>query len=267
MGDHVPPSPGRPGRALSTLGGQAQPETEPEPEFESELEPEPAKRSWAGSWPDLFVRRIARLLVSLWLLITASFLLIHLIPGDPVRASMGPATPQETIDARRAALGLDDPLILQYFSYLRKTLTGDFGVSIASGLPVSDIVAVRLPATLELAFIGFAVTMAIAVPLGMVVAVMTRGGRRPAAQVAFASTTILLGSVPGFLLAVILVYFFAVQWHILPVAGHQTAASYVLPVTALALGTAASMARIVRAETMSVLGDGFIRTARSKRLS
>ena len=117
-------------------------------------------------WVRFAVRRLGRLLVSLWVLVTASFLMIHLIPGDPVRAALGPTAPAELVAANREALGLDDPLWQQYGHYLHDLFTGDLGTSMISKLPVSDVIAQRLPATLELAGLAFLVAVAVAVPPG-----------------------------------------------------------------------------------------------------
>lgn len=217
-------------------------------------------------WVTFAARRAGRLLVSLWVLVTAAFLMIHLIPGDPVRAALGPAAPQELVDARRQALGLDDPLWLQYAHYLRDLFTGHLGSSMTSGLPVSDIVSDRLPATLALACLAFLLAVAVSVPLGLAMAVLTRGGRRRGHELVFTSTSVLLATVPEFLLAVGLVYLFGVHLGWLPVAGRTGAGSYVLPVLSLAVGPAAILVRILRVETLSVLGADYIRTARAKRL-
>ncbi|MFF2502560.1 ABC transporter permease [Streptomyces sp. NPDC058067] len=217
-------------------------------------------------WLSFAVRRFGRFAVSLWVLITTAFLMIQLIPGDPVRAALGLTASVELVNARRAALGLDDPLWLQYVHYLGGLITGDFGTSMNSGQPVAGVIGDRLPATLQLALPAFAVVIAVAIPLGLLFAVLTRGGRRRGGELAFTSTTVLLAAVPEFLLAVALVAFFAVQLGWFPVAGSEGAGSLVLPVIALALGPASVLARIVRVETLSVLGNDFIRTARAKRL-
>ncbi|RVU23172.1 ABC transporter permease [Streptomyces antnestii] len=228
---------------------------------------EVAPAGWRGSpWLSFAVRRFGRFAVSLWVLITTAFLMIQLIPGDPVRAALGLTAPVELVNARRAALGLDDPLWLQYVHYLGGLITGDFGTSMNSGQPVAEVIGDRLPATLQLALPAFAVVIAVAIPLGLLFAVLTRGGRRRGGELAFTSTTVLLAAVPEFLLAVALVAFFAVQLGWFPVAGSEGAGSLVLPVIALALGPASVLARIVRVETLSVLGNDFIRTARAKRL-
>ncbi|MGW4832924.1 ABC transporter permease [Amycolatopsis japonica] len=217
-------------------------------------------------WLSFAVRRLGRFAISLWVLITTAFLMIQLIPGDPVRAALGLTAPVELVNARRAALGLDDPLWLQYVHYLGGLVTGDFGTSMTSGQPVSEVIGDRLPATLELALPAFAAVIAVAIPLGLLFAVLTRGGRRRGGELAFTSTTVLLAAIPEFLLAVALVAFFSVQLGWFPVAGNADASSFVLPVIALALGPASVLARIVRVETLSVLGNDFIRTARAKRL-
>ena len=217
-------------------------------------------------WVRFAVRRAGRLLFSLWVLVTASFLMIHLIPGDPVRAALGPTAPAELVAARRASLGLDDPLLVQYLATLRGVLTGDFGVSISTQLPVADVIAQRLPSTLALAVLALVVALVVAVPLGGVMGVVTRGGRARGRELAFSTTSVVVGALPEFLLGVGLVWIFAVELGWLPVAGRQGPASFVLPVLALALGPAAALARIMRVEVLAVLEADYLRTARAKRL-
>ncbi|MGH3447991.1 MAG: ABC transporter permease [Nocardioidaceae bacterium] len=217
-------------------------------------------------WLRFAVRRTGRLLASVWVLMTAAFLMIHLIPGDPVRAALGMTAPKSLVESRREALGLNDPLWEQYGHYFHGVFTGDLGTSLSSGLPVTDVIGTRLPATAELAVLAFLVAMAVSIPLGLGMAVLTRGGRRPRSELTFASTTIVLGAIPEFLLAVAFIYVFAVSLPLLPVAGRAGAVSYVLPVLALSVGPAAILSRIVRVESLAVLGTDYIRTARAKRL-
>jgi peptide/nickel transport system permease protein len=217
-------------------------------------------------WVRFAGRRGGRLLVSLWVLVTASFAMIHLIPGDPVRAALGPTAPAALVAARRASLGLDDPLWTQYLHYLRGVVTGDLGTSLSSRLPVSQVIGQRLPATVQMAVLAFVVALLIAVPLGVLMGVLTRGGRRRGGELAFSATSVVVGSVPEFLLGVGLVYLFGVTLGVLPVAGRDGPSSYVLPVLALALGPAAALARIMRVEMLAVLQTDYVRTARAKRL-
>ena len=226
----------------------------------------PLPRWSENAWVRFAVRRAGRLVVSVWVLITASFLMIHLIPGDPVRAALGPTAPAELVRARRASLGLDDPLLTQYLHYLRGVFTGDLGTSMTSQLPVSELISQRLPATLALAVLAFLTAVAIAIPVGAVMGALTRGGRARRSELAFTSTSMVLGTIPEFLLGVALVYVFAVHLGWFPVAGRDGAASYVLPVLSLAVAPAAALARILRVDMVAVLQADFVRTARAKRL-
>ncbi|WP_430647805.1 ABC transporter permease [Agromyces sp. GXS1127] len=224
-------------------------------------------RSWTRNrWARFAVRRGGRLLISLWVLVTAAFLMIHLVPGDPIRGALGPKATPELIEQTRANLGLDAPLWQQYLDFIAGIFTGDLGVSIQYRLPVSDIIADRLPATLALGIAGFIVAVLVAIPLGALVAVATRRGRRRFLEAGFASTSIVLATIPDFLLGVALVWIFGVTLQWLPVAGMDGVDSFVLPVLALAVGPAMILARIVRVELLAVLDADHVRTARAKRL-
>jgi peptide/nickel transport system permease protein len=217
-------------------------------------------------WLRFAARRLGRLVISVWVLVTAAFLMIHLIPGDPVRAALGTTAPPELVNARRLALGLNDPLWLQYVHYIRDLFAGEMGTSMTSGLPVSQVIGDRLPATLELAVYAFLLAVVVSVPLGVVMAVLTRGGRRHRTELTFTSVSVVLAAIPEFLLAVGLVYVFSVQLGWAPVAGRSGPDSYVLPVVSLALGPAAVLTRILRVEMLAVLQADYVRTARAKRL-
>lgn len=220
----------------------------------------------ARPWVRFGVRRFGRLLVSLWVLVTASFAMIHLIPGDPVRGALGPTAPAELVEARRQALGLNDPILTQYLDYLKGLVTGDLGTSLSSRLPVADVVAQRLPATLTLAVLAFVAAVIVAIPLGVAMGVLTRRGHGRRTELAFTTTSIVVATIPDFLIGVGLVYVFGVRLGWLPVAGNDTASAYLLPVISLAIGPAAILARIVRVEMAGVLDADFVRTARAKRL-
>ncbi|WP_240807068.1 ABC transporter permease [Actinomadura geliboluensis] len=224
------------------------------------------QRFWARPWARFGARRLGRLLVSLWVLVTASFAMIHLIPGDPVRGALGPTAPAALVEARRHALGLDQPIPTQYVRYLKGLFSGDLGTSLASQLPVSDVVAQRLPATLLLAGLAFLAAVAVAIPLGVAMGVLTRRGHGRRTELAFTTTSIVVATIPDFLIGVALVYLFGIRLGWSPVAGNETAAAYVLPVLSLAIGPAAILARIVRVEMVAVVEADFVRTARAKRL-
>jgi len=217
-------------------------------------------------WVSFAVRRLGRFALSLIVLVTAAFAMIRLIPGDPVRAALGSQAPQALVDAQRSTLGLDLPLGEQYLRYVGELFAGDLGSSLITRQPVIQIIADRLPATAQLAGIAFVFTLIVAVPLGLAIAVATRDGRRRPVDIGFSSVTGILGAMPEFLLAVGLVFIFAVQLKIFGVAGRTDAASFILPVVALSSGAIAILARLVRVEAARALQEEYVRTARSKRL-
>ncbi|WP_328808131.1 ABC transporter permease [Nonomuraea antri] len=224
---------------------------------------------WAaghGPWAGFLARRAVRLAVSLGVLVTASFGMIHLVPGDPVRAALGPTADPALVAARQHALGLDRPLPEQLWAFLTGLARGRLGESITTEMPVAQIIADRLPATVEIAVPAFLAIMLVGIPLGMAAAVLTRDGRRRRGELAFTSITGLIGAIPEFLLAVGLVALFAVAVPVLPVASRGGPSSYVLPIVALAAVPAVVLARIVRVETLKVLGEDYLRTARAKLL-
>jgi peptide/nickel transport system permease protein len=220
-----------------------------------------------GRWRRFALARAGRLLVSLWVLVTASFLMIHLVPGDPVRAALGINASPELVATVRENLGLNDPLLVQYWHYIANLFSGDLGTSISSRLQVVDIIGTRLPATAALAGLAFVVAVVIAIPSGTGIAVATRGGRRRFLELGFAGTSVAVAAIPDFLIGVLLVWVFAVKLHLFAVAGMAGPASFVLPVLALAIGPAAILSRIMRVEMLAVLDADYVRTARAKRLT
>jgi peptide/nickel transport system permease protein len=222
---------------------------------------------WAGHARSAYaVRRTARLAVSIVLLLTATFFMIHLVPGDPVRTALGPSAPPALVAERTKALGLDKPIVTQYVDYIRNVLHGDFGTTLVTGESVTQVIHDRGPSTLKLGGLAFLVAILVAVPLGVLMAALTRDSRRRSLELGFTATTGAIASIPSFLLAVGLVYLFAVTFQIFPVAGREGVSSYVLPVLALALAPIASLSRIVRVEGLRVLDQDYVRTARGKRL-
>jgi peptide/nickel transport system permease protein len=200
------------------------------------------------------------------LLLTATFLMIHLVPGDPIRASLGPTAPAELVQQKRHDLGLDKSLTTQYVTYVRDVLHGDLGTSLVTGERVTDVIRARFPSTLRLAGLAFLAAIFVSIPLGVAMAALTHGGRRRSVELGFTTTAGAFASVPSFLLAVGLVWLFAVSLRWFPVAGRGGASSYVLPVAALAIAPAAALSRIVRVEGLRVLEQDYMRTARGKRL-
>lgn len=217
-------------------------------------------------WVSFALRRVTRLVVSLAVLVTAAWAMIHAIPGDPVRSALGLTAPQAVVQRERVALGLDKPLYSQYWQFVRGIFEGHLGTSLTYRLPVSQVIGARIPATAEIAGIAFLAVVVVAVPLGVLAGVATRDDRRRRSEVAFSSMTGTVAAVPPFLLAVGLVALFAVGLHLLPVAGRNGPLSYLLPVVSLAAGPAMLLARVIRVETVRVLHEEYMRTARAKRL-
>jgi peptide/nickel transport system permease protein len=218
-------------------------------------------------WVQFALRRLGVLVASVATLAIATFLVTQLVPGDPARAGLGPTAPPSQVEARRAALHLDEPVPTQFVEYVRGVASGDLGHSFASGEPVSEIIGDRFPATARLALLSFAVTILIGLPLGMTMGVLVRGARRRRIDAAFSGATGLMISVPEYLLATGLVALFGVWLDWLPIAGDDSWRSYVLPVIAYSALSTGMVARVARVEMLESLGQEYMLMARSKRLS
>lgn len=191
------------------------------------------------------------------------FAMTWLTPGDPVVAIIGEGAQgisQADKDLLRRQLGLDRPLVEQYFTYVKGIVTGDLGTSIRSRLPVTEEIAKRLPATAELAIAGLSLAVLFGVTLGVLAAIY-RG-----TIVDFFSTVIaLIGvSVPVFWSGFVLMMFFSLDRGWLPASGRGTWQHLVLPAFTIALSSSASIARITRSSMLEILGQDYIRTARAK---
>jgi peptide/nickel transport system permease protein len=213
------------------------------------------------------LRRLGGLLLSFAVLVIVTFLIVPLIPGDPSVIAAGEGATPAQIAAVRAELGLDLPLLTQFLNYVSGVLRLDMGASFISGESVSALIFTRFPFTSEIALLAIVLVLAIAVPLGMTVAILTRGGRNRWLDAGFNFATSLIYSVPQYVVATLLVVVFAVTLRWFPAAGAATLNSLVLPTAALMLGPACVISRIVRRETAAVLEKDYIRTARGWRLS
>lgn len=191
----------------------------------------------------------------------ATFIVGHLT-GDPVALMAPENAPQEAKDELRRHLGLDQPLLTQYARFVGRALTGDLGHSFVQGTSVAGLVAERLPATLQLAFAGFVLSLVIAIPLGIIVALK----RNTVWDFVVTALAMVGQSAPGFWIGLMLIAVFAVELRLLPVSGYGGFAYIVLPAFTLALQSAARLTRLVRASMLEVLGADYVRTARSKGL-
>ncbi|PSL00314.1 peptide/nickel transport system permease protein [Murinocardiopsis flavida] len=212
------------------------------------------------------IRRTGRLVASLLIVVVASFLVIHLVPGDPVRAALGPTAPVGLVENTRADLGLDEPVTRQFADYVAGLLQGDLGTSIQTRQDVAEVIAARFPTTLTLASLGFLVAIAGALPIGMGAALLARTARGRSANPVVSGGLGVLIAVPDFLLSVGLIAVFSVWLGLFSPAGWGDLRSSVLPVLGLSLGPMAYLARIVQVEMIKVLDSTYMTTARAKRL-
>lgn len=204
--------------------------------------------------------------MSLLVMVIISFGMIRVIPGNPVRAQLGITATPEEIRIRTRELGLDKSLLTQLWTYLQHLFTGHLGTSITLQEPVSNIIAARLPNTLELASLAFVVTMVLAITTGLLLGALTHEGKHPRSELSYTAATGLLVTIPEFVLAVVLQYVFGVKLGLLPIAEKSGWTSFIMPVAALSIPPAAALSRLVRVETLSALSRDYMRTARSKRL-
>jgi peptide/nickel transport system permease protein len=210
---------------------------------------------------------LARFVISLWALVTLTFLMVQLVPGDPVRGALGMSATQEDVQRLRGQLHLNDPLPAQYWHYVTSTSSGDLGESIIRQVPVSQIVDAGLWNTVSLVLAAFLVVVVVAIPLGSLGAAASRWRRGRAVDAAFTGATTIGASLPEMVLGVGLVYVFAVSNPWLPIAGNSGLESYVLPAVSLSVVPALTLARVLRSEGRAVLSREYIRTALAKRLS
>ncbi len=205
-------------------------------------------------------KRLLTLVPTVLGVVTLVFAFVHLVPGDPVDVMLGETARPADRAALRAELGLDRPLWAQYTAYLGGVARGDLGRSIAYRRPVAELVAARLPATLELAGWSLLVALVIAVPVGVLAAVRRDTGFDRGSLVAS-----LLGvSMPNFWLGPLLVLAFSVHLGWLPVSGRDGWSSVVLPAITLGTGLAAILARMLRAGLVEVLDAEYLRAARAR---
>lgn len=218
-------------------------------------------------WPAFLLRKAAELLLAIVVLVVITFAIVHLIPGDAARVVAGVDATPEQVEATRVRLGLDRPLVVQFWDYFSGVLTADLGESFRTGRPVGDVIANRLPFTASIALFGIAFTLLVSLALGLTVAGLTRGNRNQWLDSAFGWSTGVILALPVYVIGAVLIVVFAVGWGVLPAAGANSPASYVLPTIAIASGPIASMSRLVRREAAAVLEQDYMRTARGWRIS
>lgn len=208
------------------------------------------------------VRRLVRLAVVILGVSLVTFAILH-ASGDPVSLIM-PEAPESDRAMLRKALGLHDPLPVQFARFVGNTVTGNFGKSFFHhGQSASALVLERMPTTLLLTVLSMALALAVALPVGIYSAV-----RRGRAVDQVATGTVFLGqSMPVFWTGIMLILLFGVHWRVLPVSGWDSWAAVLLPMATLSTFTAPLLLRIVRSSMLEVIGLDYVRTARAKGVS
>ena len=207
-------------------------------------------------------QRVIAALVTVWVTTIAVTLLIHAVPGDPVRIMYAKfqSTPEQ-IEAVRTALGLDQPIHIQYAMYMGRLAEGDLGRSIVGNQPVLDILLTRFPPTLILATTSLCIAVLIGLSLGFLAAYK----RGTVIDVGAMILAVLGVSMPHFWLGLLLLFLFALHLGWLPVAGSDLR-SLILPALTLGIANAAVLARLTRSAMIDIFDQDFVRTARAKGL-
>lgn len=208
---------------------------------------------------------IRRILATIPVLLGVSllvFLMLHAIPGDPVRLIVGEYAPQETVDAITHKLGLDKPLHLQFLDFLSRVVRGDLGRSIITNRNISQEIANRFPLTFKIAVLAVLLQILIGLSLGIIAAL---NHRKLPDNIAMVGA--LLGvSTPSFWLALLLMLLFGVKLDLLPISGYYGWKSLIMPAVTLGLLTGARIARMTRSSVLEALNQDYVRTARAKGL-
>ena len=209
---------------------------------------------------------IHRLLALIPLLIGVSFIvfmMLQLVPGDPVMMMLGEFSMATTkdVEAMREQLGFNDPLYIQYWNYFKGLITGDLGTSMRTKKPVIDLILARLPSTFELTFFGLLFALIFGTLLGIIAAL-----KHNTFIDYFTVVIALLGvSIPGFWLALLFIFLFSIRLEWLPITG-SSPLTLIMPCLALGLWAGGTIARLVRSGMLEVLQSDYVRTARAKGL-
>ncbi len=206
--------------------------------------------------------RFFRAVVTVFLVMTFAFVVLRM-SGDPAQIMLGPDAPQESINAFRKAWGLDDPLWVQYLSYLKGILSFDFGVSMRDKASAMNLVLQRVPATLQITIPALIIKLCLGIPAGVYAALHRQGF----ADRGVITLSILGFTVPSFVLGLVLVLIFSIQLGVLPSGGSDTWIHGILPTLTIAIGGTAILARFSRSAMIEVLGRPYIRTASAKGVS
>lgn len=220
---------------------------------------------------ELILRRCVGLIVTLVAVSAVVFLIMSVLPGDPAAVMLGTSASPDTLMALRHELGLDQPVVMRYLAWLCGVATGNLGTSYTYGVPVSDLIGQRLVVTLPLALMAIVLSVAIAIPLGVVSA----GKRNGAFDYIAGVVSQVFIAVPGFWVGLLLVMAFSISLGWMPSGGFpgwqagfgKGLSALILPAIALALPQAGVLTRVTRSSVLEVMNEDFVRTARAKGLT
>lgn len=219
----------------------------------------------------VLARRAGGLIITLLAVSFLIFAVMDLLPGDPAEVMLGTSASPDTLAALRREMGLDRPFLLRYLQWLGGALSGDLGTSYTYGVPVAGLIAERLQVTVPLALLAILVSVALALPLG-VLAASRRNGMADFLVGVFSHFSI---AVPGFWVGLILIIVFATTLGVMPAGGFPgwgagfwpALKALLMPAVALGLPQAGVLTRVTRTAVLDVLSEDFVRTARAKGLS
>lgn len=219
----------------------------------------------------ILLKRLVALSLTLVAASLLVFVVLEVLPGDPALLILGVNAREDTLAALRESMGLDQPAVWRYLTWIGDLVRGHFAVSLTYGVPVDDLLAPRIAVSLPLALMSLTLAVALALPLG-VLAAARRG--RPMDTAIMGASQIGI-AVPNFWLGILLVLLFAVTLRWLPAGGFPGwdaglgagLSALLMPAVALALPQAAILARVTRSAVLEVLGEDYMRTARAKGLS
>ena len=215
--------------------------------------------------------RFASLLLTLFVISVAIFVVLEVLPGDPAAIMLGTSSQPDTLAALRSRMGLDQPALLRYFAWIGGIFVGDFGTSYSYGVPVSELIRDRLAVTVPLTLMAITISLTIAIPLGVFAAARQRG-----ATDAFATFYSQVGiAVPNFWLGLLMILLFALTLGWFPAGGFRgwsegvwpAFKALILPAVALAIPQSAILTRVTRSSVLDVMNEDFVRTARAKGVS
>lgn len=206
---------------------------------------------------------VKRFLMMIPVILGISFILfsiMNLTPGDPARLILGENASQDAVEKLREEMGLNENFLIRYVRYMSDALSGDFGISYRTRVPVYDELFSRFPNTLKLAFGGITISVLIGIPIGIISAVK----QYTIIDTLSLAGALLLTSMPAFWLGLMLILLFALKLDLLPATGVDTWMHFIMPSLTLAAGTMATLIRMTRSTMLEVIRQDYIRTAKAK---